>query len=157
MLDDKQLFNLNKFCQTWIRELQIPADALNHGETAFTGTFLLPWLSEQVNSLNKAGLYVRGDGGPAVRPLLWEDIFFYPDLAIVEGECTYISFEVKILTSNDAGGALNKGIGQTAMYSNLGYQNSYGLIFEHRNTPSDQLRWNREIISGERFSVSYYA
>lgn len=157
MLDDKQLFNLNKFCQTWIRELQVPAEALNQGETAFTGSYLLPWLTTKVNALNKSGLYVRGDGGPSVRPLVWEDIFFFPDLAIVEGESTYISFEVKILTNSDAGGALNKGIGQTAMYSNLGYKNSYGLIFEHRTISNDQLCWKNEVISGENFSVSYYS
>ena len=157
MLDQKQLINLNKFCAEWVKELQVPLSALNDGETAFTASFLLPWLTSKVASLNKSGLYVRGDGGPSVRPLVWEKISFFPDLAIVEGEETYISFEVKVLTDNDAGGSLNKGIGQTAMYANLGYVNSFGLMFERRWENRDTLVWKNNVIVGENFSVSYFS
>jgi hypothetical protein len=157
MLDEKQLGNLNRFCATWIRELEVPVSALKDGETAFTASFLLPWLTNKVASLNKNGLYVRGDGGPSVRPLIWEKISFFPDMAIVEGESTYISFEVKVLTNNDAGGALNKGIGQTAMYANLGYTNSYGLMFENRWDERKTLVWKNDVITGDGFAVAYFS
>ena len=157
MLDEKQLANLNRFCATWIRELEVPAAELQDGETAFTSSFLLPWLTNKVSTLNKAGLYVRGDGGPSIRPLIWEKISFFPDLAIVEGESTYIAFEVKVLTNNDSGGALNKGIGQTAMYANLGYASSFGLMFENRWDEKDTLTWKNDVISGSNFIVAYFA
>jgi hypothetical protein len=157
MLDESQLRNLGTFCEKWIKELRVPSSALKSGETAFTSSFLLPWLASKVSGLNKPGLYVRGDGGPSVRPLIWEGISFFPDMVIVEGEAKYVSFEVKVLTNSDAGGALNKGIGQTAMYANLGYVNSYGLIFEQRRENNTSLIWNCDVITGRNFIISYFS
>jgi len=155
MLDERQIKNLAEICSSWISELTTPASELVAGETSFTSSYLLPWLTKKVSSLNRTGLYVRGDGGPSVRPLIWENFSFYPDLAIVEGEKTYIAFEVKILGGADAGGGLTKGIGQTALYSNLGYSKSFGLFFEQRFTRSNEqnLKWHSEVISGEKFSA----
>ena len=159
MLDERQIETLAQLCNSWIHELTTPASELENGETSFTGAYLLPWLTKKVSDLNKPGLYVRGDGGPAVRPLIWEKISFYPDLAIVEGETTYIAFEIKILTNLDAGGGLTKGIGQTALYSNLGYAKSFGLFFEQRFIDKNEqiLKWHSDVISGENFRVAYFA
>ena len=159
MLDSKQIAKLNEYCQKWIAELVVTNSDLQSGETNFTSNVLMPWLGEKVLSLQHPGLYVRGDGGPSVRPLLWSGISFFPDMAIVEGETTHIAFEIKILGNNDPSGSLTKAIGQTALYSNLGYANSYGLIFEQRFVFKDdhQLLKTNEVISGENFHISYYS
>ena len=159
MLDEKQIAKLSHLCESWIRELEIPSSFLQNGETSFTSIYLLPWLTRKVTDLKVPSLYVRGDGGPSVRPLIWQEISFYPDLAIVEGENTYISFEIKILTDVDPGSGLTKGIGQTALYSNLGYKKSYGLFIEQRDKKKNQenLTWKSEIISGLNYSVAYFS
>ena len=64
MLNDRQLRNLIRIAEGWVKEIEVEAISLSGGETAFTGDVLLPWLQKKVSTLLKPELYVRGDGGP---------------------------------------------------------------------------------------------
>ena len=158
MLNDGQLGKLIQFSESWIKELEVESSSLNLGETAFTGQILLPWLQHRVSSLLKPDLYVRGDGGPPVLPLIWEGITFFPDLTVVSAHEKYISYEVKILRDGDPGGALTKAIGQTALYARLGYRASFGLIFDQRTSVSRNsiVSWRSEILEQDSSHVHYF-
>ena len=103
MLNQKQLDNLIRLSESWIKEIEVEASSLTLGETAFTGEVLLPWLQGKVSTLLKPELYVRGDGGPPVQPLIWEGITVFPDLTVVSAYEKYLAFEVKILRDGDPG------------------------------------------------------
>ncbi len=102
-------------------------------ETEFTGRVLLPWLQQWVRDLKHPGLYVRGDGGPSVSPVVWNNIQMFPDLAIVEGTSKYIALEVKLISEIDSGGSFTKAVGQTVLYGQMGYERSLGIIFDLRS------------------------
>jgi hypothetical protein len=158
MLNDRQLQNLIRIAESWVKEIEVDAAALRAGETAFTGDVLLPWLQKKVSSLMKPELYVRGDGGPPVQPLIWEGVTFYPDLAVVSAYEKYLAIEVKILRDGDPGGALTKAIGQTSLYARLGYSATFGLIFDQRSSVArnDVLTWQSEILEQDSSHVHYY-
>jgi hypothetical protein len=158
MLNPRQLQNLVRLAESWITEIEVEASALTLGETAFTGEILLPWLQKKVATLLKPELYVRGDGGPPVQPLIWEGITFYPDLTVVSAHEKYLAYEVKILRDGDPGGALTKAIGQTALYARLGFSASFGLIFDQRTSVSRNsiISWKSEILEQDSSHVHYY-
>ena len=158
MLNPRQLQNLVRLAESWITEIEVEASALTLGETAFTGEILLPWLQKKVATLLKPELYVRGDGGPPVQPLIWEGITFYPDLTVVSAHEKYLAYEVKILRDGDPGGALTKAIGQTALYARLGFSASFGLIFDQRTSVSRNsiVSWKSEILEQDSSHVHYY-
>jgi hypothetical protein len=158
MLNDRQLRNLVRIAENWVKEIEVEATALSLGETAFTGEILLPWLQKKVSTLLKPELYVRGDGGPPIQPLNWEGITFYPDLAVVSVYEKYLAFEVKILRDSDPGGALTKAIGQTSLYSRLGYTSTFGLIFDQRTSVArnEIVTWKSEILEQDASHVHYY-
>jgi hypothetical protein len=158
MLDSRQLEKLVSIAESWIEEIEVEASSLSLGETAFTGELLLPWLQKKVSSLLKPELYVRGDGGPPVQPLIWEGITFYPDLTVVSAHEKYLAYEVKILRDGDPGGALTKAIGQTALYAELGFRASFGLIFDQRSSVSRNsiVGWKSEILEQDSAHVHYY-
>jgi hypothetical protein len=158
MLNDRQLQNLIRFAESWVKEIEVDALALRAGETAFTGDVLLPWLQRKVSSLIKPELYVRGDGGPQVQPLIWEGVTFYPDLAVDSAFEKYLAIEVMILRDGDPGGALTKAIGQTSLYARLGYSATFGLIFDQRSSVArnDILTWKSEILEQDSSHVHYY-
>lgn len=157
-LTDPQLKNLIELSGEWVRTLEVQTPPPLMGETTFTGTELLPWLRGKVSGLNKPGLYVRGDGGPAVQPLIWEGVTFYPDLTIVTELTKYLAFEVKLLRDVDPGGAYAKAIGQATLYANLGYSYSYALIFDLRGRTQDmhKVTWSHKILETEATSIHLY-
>ena len=162
-INEQQLNNLIHLAGVWVRELEVEATCKQLSEEAFTRTVLLPWLQSQVEGLNKRDLYVRGDGGPSVHPLPWDGLLFYPDLTVVSMDEKYIAFEVKFLRGkgdkvSDPSGALTKAIGQVAIYSSLGYEHSFGLIFDLRNASNatDKLRWNQEMLRLSNSEVHVY-
>ena len=158
MLNDRQLRNLIRIAEGWVKEIEVEAKSLSGGETAFTGEVLLPWLQKKVSTLLKPELYVRGDGGPPVQPLVWEGITFYPDLAVVSVHERYLAFEVKILRDGDPGGALTKAIGQTSIYARLGYSATFGLIFDQRSSVArnEIVSWKSEILEQDSSHVHYF-
>ena len=158
MLNDRQLQNLIRIAEGWVKEIEVEASALGGGETAFTGDVLLPWLQKKVSTLLKPELYVRGDGGPPVQPLIWEGVTFYPDLAVVSAYEKYLGFEIKILRDGDPGGALTKAIGQTSLYARLGYSATFGLIFDQRSSVARNtiVTWKSEILEQDSSHVHYY-
>jgi hypothetical protein len=158
MLNDRQLQNLVRIAEGWVKEIEVESTSLVGGETAFTGEILLPWLQQKVSTLLKPELYVRGDGGPPVQPLVWEGITFFPDLAVVSTFEKYLAFEVKILRDGDPGGALTKAIGQTSLYERLGYSATFGLIFDQRSSVRRNaiVSWKSEILEKEFSHVHYY-
>jgi len=159
MLTPGQIQNLVKLADSWIREIEVESSALALGETAFTGQVLLPWLQNRVSALLKPQLYVRGDGGPPVQPLIWEGITFYPDLTVVSTQEKYLAFEVKIIRDGDPGGALTKAIGQTAIYTRLGFCASFGLIFDQRASVARNpiVSWRSEVLEHGESHVHYYS
>jgi len=158
MLSEKQLRNLIQIAEGWVKEIEVEASTLNDGEVAFTGKVLLPWLQNKVTTLHKPELYVRGDGGPPVQPLIWEGITFYPDLAVVSVYEKYLAFEVKILRDGDPGGALTRAIGQTSLYERLGFNATFGLVFDQRSSVARNsiVSWKSEILKQESSHVHYY-
>ena len=158
MLNDRQLRNLIRIAEGWVKEIEVEAISLSGGETAFTGDVLLPWLQKKVSTLLKPELYVRGDGGPPVQPLIWEGMTFYPDLVVVSAHEKYLAFEVKILRDGDPGGALTKAIGQTSLYARLGYNATFGLIFDQRRSVArnEIVSWKSEILQQDSSHVHYY-
>jgi len=158
MLNESQLRNLIHIAESWVKEIEVEASALQDGEIVFTGKVLLPWLQKKVSTLLKPELYVRGDGGPPVQPLIWEGITFYPDLAVVTAYEKYLAFEVKILRDGDPGGALTRAIGQTSLYERLGYMATFGLIFDQRNSvaKNELVTWKSEILQQESSQVHYF-
>ena len=158
MLNDRQLRNLIRIAEGWVKEIEVEAISLSGGETAFTGGVLLPWLQKKVSTLLKPELYVRGDGGPPVQPLIWEGITFYPDLVVVSAHEKYLAFEVKILGDGDPGGALTKAIGQTSLYARLGFSATFGLIFDQRSSVARNqiVSWKDEILEQDSSHVHYY-
>jgi hypothetical protein len=101
-------------------------------ENEFTSTHLLPKIQDTVKKLNKQGLYVRGNGGPVVQPVLWQGVYFVPDITIDFISSKTIAFVVKIIRDLDTTGAFAKSIGQTLIYSLAGYKYSFTLIFDLR-------------------------
>lgn len=156
ILEPFQLSNLIQLTSEWVSGLKIQDVDNELGEVLFTGNYLYPKLKLHVESLFKPGLYVRGDGGPVVQPLVWENISFYPDLAIVTATNKYIAFEVKILREIDPGGFLTKAIGQTVLYSHLSYDYSFGLIFDSRENKNNQYSWSQDIYMRENCRISLF-
>jgi hypothetical protein len=132
-LSENQIEKLAVHVDTWLNDLHPPLATTAETEPKFTASALLPWLQSRVEILNKGGLYVRGDGGPVIKPVIWEGVPFLPDLSVVMGDDKYVAFEVKLLRDQDPGGSLSKAIGQTLLYSKLGYSYSFGLIFDCRS------------------------
>lgn len=133
-LSDSQIERLASLVDGWLEELHPLLVSATETEPKFTANVLLPWLRLKVESVNKAGLYVRGDGGPVIKPVVWEGVPFLPDLSIVMGDDKYVAFEVKLLRDQDPGGSLSKAVGQTLLYSKLGYSYSFGLVFDCRTS-----------------------
>jgi len=159
MLNPRQIQNLVKMADSWIREIEVEASSLALGETVFTGEVLLPWLQNRVSGLLKPQLYVRGDGGPPVQHLIWEGMIFYPDLTVVSTHDKYLAFEVKILRDGDPGGALTKAIGQTSIYARLGFSASFGLVFDQRASVARNpiVSWRSEILDYGESQVHYFS
>lgn len=159
MLNARQIQNLVRLADSWIREIEVEASSLALGETVFTGKVLLPWLQNRVSELLKPELYVRGDGGPQVQPLNWEGITFYPDLTVVSTHDKYLAFEVKILRDGDPGGALTKAIGQTSLYARLGFSASFGLVFDQRASVARNalVSWKSEVLEHGTSHIHYYS
>lgn len=157
-LYQNQLENLIRLSSEWVKTLEVKVDPVDMSEPSFTGLHLLPKLQTFVQQLKKPQLYVRGDGGPASTPVVWDEVALFPDLSIVSSQEKYLAFEVKFLRQGDPGGSLTKAIGQTLMYSNLGFNYSFGLIFDIRrySDPAKQIRWQNELMSGENFSIQLY-
>jgi len=140
----------------WVTRLAISGKSAETDEKKFTSEVLLPQLQEFVNSLKKPELYVRGDGGPSVIPLVWNGISFFPDMSIVSSHEKYVAFEVKVLRDSDPGGSLSKAIGQTFLYRKLGYVSSFGIIFDLRvfNTSKKlNFNWSEKILSVDNTEV----
>jgi hypothetical protein len=159
MLNPRQIENLVRLADGWVREIEVEASSLALGETVFTGEVLLPWLQNRVSSLLKPQLYVRGDGGPTVQPLIWEGMTFYPDLTVVSTHDKYLAFEVKILRDGDPGGALTKAIGQASIYARLGFSASFGLVFDQRASVARNpiVSWKSEIHDYGESQVHYFS
>jgi hypothetical protein len=93
-----------------------------------------------------------------VQPLIWEGITFYPDLAVVSVYEKYLAFEVKILRDGDPGGALTRAIGQTSLYERLGFNATFGMVFDQRSSVARNsiVSWKSEILKQESSHVHYY-
>jgi len=148
---------LRELSVEWVLELEITKEMMLDKEVPFTSEVLLPWLRRKVKGLNKPGLYVRGDGGPAVHNMHWHGFDFYPDLAIVQDNFKLIGFEVKLIRQNDSSAPLTKAIGQTMVYSRLGFNFCHGLVFDLRNQQGSSPFIHREVlISSENAQVHVY-
>ena len=130
MLSEQQISSLYEMLLEEVTSMQIESPHVNEQETSFTSRVLYPWLRDWVAALRKPGLYVRGDGGPSISPVVWHGITFRPDLGIYSGQNKYVAVEIKLLTNADPGGSLTKAVGQTLMYEELGFAKSLGLIFD---------------------------
>lgn len=149
-LNQLQIDRLAVLVSEWLDALRLEAVPAAETEPKFTAQVLLPWLKRHVDSLKKNGLYIRGDGGPIIKPVIWEGVPFLPDLAIVMGEEKYISFEVKLLRDQDPGGSLAKAVGQTVLYSRFGYHYSFGLVFDCRSSRGTA----PELALNEKFEIT---
>ena len=147
-LSDEQFSKLLEYVDGWVKELNFPVISPASEEKKFTAEYLLPWLREKVEQLAKPGLYVRGDGGPSVHPVVWSDIAFYPDLTIVFGEEKLIAFEVKLIRQVDPGSSLSKAIGQSILYSSFGYKVSRAIVVDCRESTrgNDLMKWKSQIV-----------
>lgn len=145
-LTEAQRSNLISIARDWVKVLAVPTAVTQLSEEQFTSTHLLPWLRQNVDTLNHAGLYVRGDGGPSVHPVYWNGINFFPDLEIATNTEKHIAFEVKFLRNgSDSGGALAKAQGQTLIYSTYGYAYGFGMVFDLRRVvdePGALIEWS---------------
>lgn len=125
----------------------------DENETSFTGRVMLPWMQNWVSTLLKPELYVRGDGGPAINPVTWHGISFYPDLGVYSVFSRHVAVEIKILTSKDPSGSLTKAIGQTLMYERFGFAYSVGIIFNLLEGFSPQFRVTEKILINDNSKV----
>lgn len=152
MLTEVQIDNLSHMVRGWLTELSFDSRDFERPEEKFTAEFLLPILVAKVATLNKPSLIVRGDGGSVMMPVVWSGLTFYPDLAICEFDSRHLAFEVKILKDKnfggvDPGGAFSKAIGQTKLYSDLGYARSFGVVFDLREVQTPKrIEW-REFLT----------
>ena len=150
-LSDEQFKRLLEYTDVWIKELEFPAVNSVWEEKKFTAEVLLPWLREKVRQLAKPGLYVRGDGGPGVHPVVWNNISFFPDLTVVSDEEKLVAFEVKLIREVDPGSSLSKAVGQSILYSSFGYKVSIAIVVDCRESAkaADLMKWREKIISTE--------
>lgn len=148
-LSSEQLSKLLEYVDAWVKELNFPVVGLAWEEKKFTADYLLPWLRGKVAELAKPGLYVRGDGGPTVHPVVWSNIAFYPDLAIVSDEEKLVAFEVKLIREVDPGSSLSKAIGQSILYSSFGYKVSRAIVVDCRDSQKGNslMEWRGKIIN----------
>ena len=108
-----------------------------------------------MGTLNKSGLYCRGNGGPSVQPIVVDDLEFYPDIEIVMDSQKVLSIEVKFIRAQDPNGSITKGLGQGLLYKLHGYENSFVLFFDLRETKSNSkktINFRQEPISRNLFS-----
>ena len=133
--------------------------AIQETEPEFTSVVLRPWLYSWVSSVRHSGLYVRGDGGASITPLVWRSISIRPDLAVVEGQNRHLAIEVKILTESDPGGALTKAVGQATLYQQFGYAFSHALVFDLRkvNIAKTRLSMSDHVRLSASTSLLYYS
>jgi hypothetical protein len=157
MLNESQISGLYEIFLKEISEKHFSSPLANEPETAFTARVLFPWLRDWVAALRKPGLYVRGDGGPTIAPVVWHGISFRPDLGIYSGDKKYLSIEVKLLTNIDPGGSLTKAVGQTLMYEELGFARSVGLVFELSRKDSDNFHNSETIMINPRVQVKVFS
>lgn len=148
-LSDEQFKKLMEYADAWIKELVLPIVTSTWEEKIFTAEHLLPWLQGKVEQLAKPGLYVRGDGGPSVHPVVWSNIAFFPDLAIVSDEEKLVAFEIKLIREVDPGSSLSKAIGQSILYSSFGYKVSRAIVVDCRESikNANQMKWRSQIIN----------
>ena len=142
---------------------EFPSESFSQPEETFTANSLMPRFEQFVSKLNKKGLIARGDGGAAMKPVVWSEIAFYPDLAVCEFEHRHVALEVKFLRNkvdfvSDPGGAFAKSIGQITLYSRLGYRYSFGMVFDLRNISDvgHLVEWNECFLEGELGEVHVF-
>ena len=124
-------------------------------ENAYTSRVLYPLVKDWVGTLNKSGLYCRGNGGPAVQPIVVDDLEFYPDIEIVMESQKVLSVEVKFIRDQDSNGSITKGLGQGLLYQLYGYENSFVFFFDLRLAKSNSkktINYRHEPIAKNLFS-----
>lgn len=132
-LSDEQLSRLISYLQKCLEELRLEYKLNTLSEKEFTAQYLFPWAQQITKELNKKGLYVRGDGGPSVQAVVWENITFFPDISIDFHANKTVAFEVKVIRDLDPSGSIAKAIGQALVYSIGGYRHSFTLLFSTLN------------------------
>jgi len=163
MLNETQVLALAQIVGDWAKSLRFNREDFDRSEEKFTAKHILPLLELEIARLLKPSLLVRGDGGSSMMPVVWSGLAFFPDLAVCEFETRHIAVEVKILRDKrfggiDAGGALAKAIGQTVVYSQLGYKHSLGLVFDLRSGNSKtEIQWREALLVEERSQVHIFA
>ena len=159
ILSAEQQQALIRNTREWVADLRVPRGSLGNSEVTFTADFLLPKLRSFVLGLLKPDLYVRGDGGPSVQPLVTLGVTIYPDMTVTAHEDRYLAFEVKFLRESDPGGSLTKAIGQSVIYGELGYTHSFGLIFDLRESRfhGDDVTWKQLLLSTGNSEVHIFS
>ena len=118
----------NELMSSWIPVFPIE----NEMENAYTARVLYPLVRNWVGTLNKSGLYCRGNGGPSVQPIVVHGLEFYPDIEIVMDSQKVLSIEVKFIRDQDSNSSITKGLGQGLLYQLHGYETSFVLFFDLR-------------------------
>jgi hypothetical protein len=163
LLSDAQLSNLVAAVREWVIRQEFESELFGQPEESFTSNALMPSFEQFVQGLHKPGLIARGDGGTPMKPVVWSEIAFYPDLAVCEFEHRHVAIEVKFLRNksdfvSDPGGALAKSIGQITLYSKLGYRYSFGMVFDLRNVKDfgDQVVWAECLLESQTGEVHVF-
>lgn len=117
-------------------------------ETQVTATALLPKLTAFVQSLRRSTLVVRGDGGVPSLPAQVGAFSFYPDIEITEFSTKYIGLEVKLLRSNDPGGAFAKALGQSVIYRAFGFEFAHLVLIDEREISQSDRRLPDQFVDG---------
>lgn len=155
-LNEAQLQKLKTHVDGWVANFEITKTSIPNQEVAFTENHLLPWLRNHVKNLNVPSLYVRGDGGPAIPGSRWHGFDFYPDLAIMQDVEKHVAFEVKLIRPDGSSAPITKAIGQTFMYSRLGFTFCYGLVFDLRRE-NEFLTRHEVLVESNNTSVHVFA
>jgi hypothetical protein len=138
-LTDKELDNLYKKVILYFQSYDFAALGENQLELALTKAQIGPALKKIMLQLGFQQMIIRFDGDSSVKPLVRYGMTFLPDLQAYIGMQKILAIEVKILRDQDASGALNKAIGQTFIYRELGYEMAIGMIFDKRIRKSENL------------------
>ena len=109
-------------------------------ERWITNHILAPRLKKILNEYGQHSFIVRHDGGLAPRPLILSGMSFSPDIDISYFQQKCIAIEVKVLRDNDPTGSLTKCMGQTNLYSLLGFHASIGVLIDERGRRSAKLQ-----------------
>jgi len=157
-LTEDQLSTLSNFLSEILESLFLDNVELTVSENEFTASHLFPWVKEKINTLKKQGLYVRGEGGPAVQPLIWQGVSFLPDISVDFFSTKAIAFEIKIIRNSDPTGSFSKAIGQTLIYSIAGYYQSFALVFDFRNPAKSKstVKFSNSLELTDRCKLFYY-